>query len=281
MRRLNIIALIVFLAGLVWIFTWPKERAIAIRTKVMSLFSPFVRSGAAVQDAVGGIAGKSRSRSELAVENVRLRRELEELKIFSEEYHKVKQENDDLRRMLDFSKTHPLKLLPARILTRNSATWWNAATIDRGLHDGLAPDLAVRTAEGLVGKVVQVSQRESQILFLTDETCRVAVRIEGTPDQGISSGIRGVAGRTPGLRITFLPREASVPVGAKVYTSGKGGIFPLGILLGEVTKFTTLDDGGEAQVKPAVDFDNIKYVFVVAQEPEAGDGKIPESKETR
>ena len=65
-----------------------------------------------------------------------------------------------------------------------------------------------------------------------------------------------------------------MPVGAKVYTSGKGTVFPSGILVGEVTKFLSLDDGGEALVRPAVDFDRLKYVFIIDRgEPETVETK--------
>jgi rod shape-determining protein MreC len=281
MRRFNFVALMVFLAALVWVFTWENATTLAIKSKVMSIFSPFIRTGASVQETIENVAEKRKSPSELAEANTRLLRQVEELKIYREEYDTLKRENDDLRRMLDFSRGHPLRLVPARLLTRNSATWWNTATIDRGLQDGLASELPVRTDEGLVGKVVQVSSRESEVLFITDETCKVAVKIEGSPDQGILSGIRGVSGRTPDLRIAFLPREASIPVGAKVYTSGKGGVFPPGILLGTVTRFTVRDDGGEALVKPTVDFDKIKYVFVVEREPDESETKTSEVRSVR
>ena len=163
----------------------------------------------------------------------------------------------------------PLHLTTARILTRHTATYWSTALIDRGLADNLAPDLPVRTAEGLVGKIVHLYDRESEVLFITDETCKVAVRIEGTTEQGILTGVRGITSRSPELRITYLPSEAIVPVGAKVFTSGKGTVFPPDILVGEVIRFNKLDDGGEAVVRPAVDFDKIKYVFVIDRSPAA------------
>jgi len=268
MRRINFIFLFAFLAALVWVFTFNRSTTVAIKSRVMSIFSPFIRGGAAVQESVQGVVRDEKSPAELAEENVRMRRQVEELRIFSDEYARLKGENDEFRRMLGFARTHPLKVVPARILSRNSAIWSQTAIIDRGLRDGLASDLPVRTAEGLVGKVVEVWSRESQVLFITDEACRVAVQIEGSPDHGILSGTRGLSGRTPDLRIGFLPREASVPVGAKVYTSGKGGVFPSGILVGEVIRFNVLDDGGEAIVKPAVAFDKIRYLFVIERERE-------------
>jgi rod shape-determining protein MreC len=263
MRHLNIIALLAFLGSLVWVFTWKTPSAIAAKTRVMNVFSPFIRTGAAAQRGLGAAVEPDRTPGELLAENTALKVEVQRQRILLEEFDRVQKENNDFRRMLDFARSHPLRLTTARILTRNSATYWSSATLDRGMSDELAPDLAVRTAEGLVGKLVHLWRHESEVLFITDESCKVAVKIEGSPDQGILSGVRGVSGRTPELRITYLARDAIVPIGAKVYTSGKGTVFPSGILVGEVTRFLALDDGGEALVRPAVDFDRLKYVFVI------------------
>ncbi len=274
MRRFNIFALLLFLGAMAWVFTWKTPAVVAFKTKVMNVFSPFIRTGAQVQQAVENVSQPTRDPAELAAENTRLALEVDRQRVMLEDYDRVQAENNELRQMLDFSKSHPLPLITARILTRNTATWWNTATIDRGFDDGLATDSAVRTAQGLVGKIVWVQKNTAEILLITDETCQVAVRIEGSPDEGILSGVRGVTGRSPELRITYMPREANVPVGAKVYTSGKGTVFPSGILVGTVTKFQALDDGGQAVVSPAVNFDKLKYVFVIQRgEPEHSEAK--------
>jgi rod shape-determining protein MreC len=266
MRQLNIAALLIFLGAVGWVFSWKGPAALAVKERVMNVFSPFMRTGAAVQEGVARLGTPDRPPAELAAENAELRQQVGRQQIMLEEYDTVLRENNELRTMLDFARNHPLRLTTARILTRNTATYWSTAVINRGLTDNLAADLPVRTAEGLVGKIVHLYQRESEVLFITDETCKVAVRIEGTNEHGILSGVRGIITRSPELRITYLPAEAAVPIGAKVYTSGKGGVFPSGILVGEVTRFRKLDDGGEALVRPAVDFDKIKYVFVIDRE---------------
>ncbi len=266
MRQLNIVALLLFLGAVGWVFSWPGPAALTVKERVMNVFSPFMRTGAAVQEGVTRFGSPERTPSELAQEITELRQQAGRQQIMLEEYDAVLRENNELRTMLAFAKNHPLRLTTARILSRNSATYWSTAVIDRGLADNLAADLPVRTAEGLVGKIVHLFERESEILFITDETCKVSVRIEGTNEQGILSGLRGQISRTPELRITYLPQEATIPIGAKVYTSGKGGVFPSGILVGEITRFRKLDDGGEALVRPAVDFEKIKYVFVIDRE---------------
>jgi rod shape-determining protein MreC len=276
MSRLNLTAIALFFLAVIWVFTWDKPRIVSLKSQLVTLFSPFIRTGASVQNGIEKLSQTELSPEQIKDEYLRLSEEVEGLRVIADDYRLMQDENIELRRMLDFQRSHPMKLISARVLTRNSATWLNTATIDRGESDGLATDAPVRTAEGLVGKVVQIYPHTAEILFITDESCKVVVKIEGSPDEGILSGVRGISGRTPELRITFLPRNAKMEIGAKVYTAGKqGGVFPPNILLGEVTTFTSLDDGGEAIVRPVVDFDKIKAVFVIARESEPAEAKTP------
>jgi rod shape-determining protein MreC len=276
MNRFNLTIFTLFLAAVVWVFTWDTPRIVFLKSQLVTLFSPFIRTGAAVQNGIEKINQPELTPEQIKAEHARLSDEIEGLRVIADDYRRMQDENIELRRMLDFQRSHPMKLISARILTRNSATWWNTATIDRGESDGLATDAPVRTAEGLVGKVIQIYPHTAEILFISDESCKVVAKIEGSPDEGILSGVRGISGRTPDLRITFLPRNAKMDIGAKVYTAGKqGGVFPPNILIGEVTQFTSEDDGGVAIVRPAVDFDKIKAVFVIARESEPAEAKTP------
>ncbi len=261
MRRINITALIVFVLALVWVFTWKTPTTQRIQAKVGAFFSPFIRTGASVQEKLEGV--QTRSPEELAEESSRLKREVEELRIYFKDYEALKKENEDLRRMLQFSKGYPLKLIPANILTRNSSTWWRTATIDRGLRDGIATDATVVTSEGLVGKIAHAWDRESDILFIMDETCPVAAFLEGRNEEGLLKGTRGMLDRTQEMRLTMLPKGTKIDPGTKVYSSGKGGVFPRNFLLGEVVKCNDLELYAEATVKPVVDFEKLKNVFVI------------------
>jgi rod shape-determining protein MreC len=263
MKRTNLVALILFVAAVAWVFSFKNDSVRGIKARIGSIFSPFIRTGATVNEKLQGMGQAPRSVEELESENDALKRKNQELSIYYRDYEKARSENDDLRRMLAFEKSQPLDLVSARILTRHSATWYNTATVDRGLQDNLALGWTVVTGEGLVGQIAALSPTESEVLLLTDETCQVSVRIEGTPHQGILTGQRGISGRTPDLRIAYLPKDANLPTGAKVYSTGRGRMFEQGILVGEVSQFRSLDLEGEAIVKPAVDFEKLKYVFVI------------------
>ncbi len=119
--------------------------------------------------------------------------------------------------------------------------------------------------DGLVGRVVKVGPDESEILFVTDELCKVAAQIEGTAERGILEGVRVSTSHRPDLRLRFLPRDIDKNlVGRKVYSLPDYISFPPNILLGTIAEFRAGDYSTEAVIKPAVqNLDRLKYVFVM------------------
>jgi rod shape-determining protein MreC len=123
--------------------------------------------------------------------------------------------------------------------------------------------MPVATDEGLIGKITTVSDSLSVVLLISDENCRVAAKVEGSREQGIVSGERVTTGLTPLLNLNFLSKQADLKPGQKVYTSGVGGVFPSGLLIGSVKTFRLRELDGQAQLTPAVDLSHLEDVFVV------------------
>jgi rod shape-determining protein MreC len=123
--------------------------------------------------------------------------------------------------------------------------------------------MPVATDEGLIGKITTVSDSVSVVLLISDENCRVAAKVEGSREQGIVSGERVTTGLTPFLNLNFLSKQADLKPGQKVYTSGVGGVFPSGLLIGVVKTFRVRELDGQAQLTPAVDLSHLEDVFVV------------------
>jgi rod shape-determining protein MreC len=115
----------------------------------------------------------------------------------------------------------------------------------------------------LVGKTTTVSDTISVVLLVSDENCRIAASVEGSREQGIVSGQRTTGGLTPLLDLNFLSKQADLKPGQKVYTSGVGGVFPSGLLIGSVKTFRVRELDGQAQLTPAVELSHLEDVFVV------------------
>jgi len=160
----------------------------------------------------------------------------------------------------------PYRLAAAQIAARDLTTWWQTARLDRGARDGVAPGLPVLAAEGLVGRVLEVSDRTADVMFLINPACRVAGVIPRVDAFGIVQG-EGTGLRGPPLcRMDFIARETAVSPGDEVVSSGLGGVFPPGLLIGYVRQVRQ-DPAGlyqSAEILPAADFRNMRLVFVVS-----------------
>src|SRR5262249_28608125 len=157
-----------------------------------------------------------------------------------------------LRRALAYRERSVFRLVPAEIVARDSSTWWRTLTINRGKADHIEADMPVVTDEGLVGKTTTVSENISVVLLVSDENCRVAATVEGTKEQGIVTGERVSGSAAPGLDLNFLTKQANLQPGMKTYTSGVGGVFPSGLLIGTVQSYRMRELDGQARINPAV-----------------------------
>lgn len=264
MKRFNIVALAAFIGLLVWVFLFDTPTTRNIQAKVMSIFSPFNKAGAKAQEAVTGVGTDRRSAAELKAENETLRRDYQEAVLFRAEYERLKKQVAQYEKDLGFKAQNPFLLRYAKIMVRKTSAWYRGAILDKGARDGIQMDSPVIVPEGLVGRVVKVGDNESEILFLTDELCRVAAEVEGSPLRGIVEGVRVSIQSKPQLRLRHLPRGIEIPQGRLIYTSALSSSFPAGIVVGRVDMVRETDNSSEAILKPAVDFDNLTNVFVMA-----------------
>jgi len=263
MKKFNVFALILFLVAGVVVMTRDSATTRKIQDFVMKLVSPFIRGGSETEKALRSVVREPLDAATLQRDNDRLQTEVERLHVISQKYDQVLQENNKFRAMLNYQANANFKLSAARVLRRSASNWWNTLIIDKGSADHVGTDSPVITDVGLVGKISKVTAHTSEVILLTDEECRVSARIEGTQAKGIVSGERGGLETRPDLRLRFLDRGLRIETGANVYSSGDGGVFPAGMLIGKVKTFQIKDISGEAVVDPAVDFALLEDVFVV------------------
>ena len=269
MNKLNLAALALFIAAVVAVFTLNTPQTRAFQSSVLQVLSPFVRAGAQTEEKVKETMGSPKDVAAIERENEMLRQENDKLSITAKKYEELLAENNKFRGMLEYRQQIALKLTAARVLRRSSSNWWNTVIIDKGALDGIGTDSAVITYVGyigMVGKTSKVAAHTSEVILLTDEECRVAARIEGTQARGILTGERGGFEKRPDLRLRFLDRTLKITPGAKVFSTGEGGVFPDGVLLGTVKAFEMRYISGEAVVDSAVDFSLLQDVFVVHKE---------------
>lgn len=274
MNRINLIALAIFTGLLVWVFLFDSPTTRLIQTRANAVFSSFKRSGAEVQGALTGSHDPRLTPEQLQAKADQLTIENAELRVHRSRIAQLETEVKELERLLGFIRRQETSLIPARLIARKTSAWYRRATIDKGRNQGVldgSPVVVPTGTEGrpsLVGRVGRADADEAEIVFITDEECKVAARIEGTTERGILEGTRVSTSRRPELRLRWLPRNASVQQGRKVLSWDNTNRFPPDILLGTVIDFRDGDASSEAVVEPAVNLDELPFVLVMQLVPE-------------
>ncbi|PYJ29422.1 MAG: rod shape-determining protein MreC [Verrucomicrobia bacterium] len=263
MSRTSIIALLIFGAVLGYFLSFGPETTQKFKASVYQLLAPFLTGGSGIKKQITSVRTGLRSLDQLEHESAALQVENRELRATNQGLRDVEHEVNRLRHALNYRERSVFKLIAAEIIARDSSTWWRTITINRGRRDGIETDMPVVTDLGLVGKTTTVSDSISVVLLVSDENCRLAASVEGSREQGIVSGERTTTGLTPLLNLNFLSKQADLKPGQKVYTSGVGGVFPSGLLVGLVKSYRVRELDGQAQLTPAVDLSHLEDVFVV------------------
>lgn len=198
-----------------------------------------------------------------AAEAGRLRREVETLSMLAGEIERLERENAALRRSLGYAAREPEKWIAAPVLSDHGGAAGSESVIrvGRGSKDGVAEGAVVASPDGLVGIVADVTVHTCRILLLTDPTLQVACSIE-LPGDRVASGILA-GGDGDKLAITHIRGLAVEPRLARVVSSGRGGVFPKGFVIGRIGEASASESGEwSGSVIPSVDFDGLEDVFI-------------------
>jgi rod shape-determining protein MreC len=263
MRRSNIIALVVFIVAVGFVLALNPRNTIKIQSGFLGIVAPFFRTGTSLQVRIAAYREQLKTLTQLEKDNKLLVTKNRELAEKINLLNGLQEENNRLRRAIGYQERSVFQLIPARIIARDSGSWWSTVKIDRGFDDGIDPDMPVLTEDGLVGKTTTVAKNASTVLLIADETCKVAASVEGTREQGIVRGERISSISMPEITLNFLSKTADLKPGQKVYTSGVGGVYPSGVALGVIKEFKVRELDGHATLIPAVDLTTLQDVFIV------------------
>jgi rod shape-determining protein MreC len=221
--------------------------------------APFQVAFAWLRRSAGGVWGVYFNLVDTEHENLALRERIDVLQGDLVRLTELELANQRLRDLLQFRASLEGDVLGARVIARDPTPWVRTCTIDRGERDGVRAGMAVLSPRGVVGQVTQVSRTASRVLLLTDHNSGIDAFVQRSRARGIVQG-------TPdeGCQMKYLRRDEDVVPGDRVLTSGLDGIFPKGILIGEVVEVARRhrDLLQVAVVRPSVDLDRIEEVLV-------------------
>ena len=245
----------------------PARTTSQLKLAISGLFLPFFGLSSSAEKFAETAGDTIAPRSVLLSQIEQLRAENQQLKLQMAQWESLGKENARFRQYYAWEKQAPYKGKLARVIGRDPANWWRTLRIDKGLRDGVTTNCAVFSTEGLVGRVSEAGFAQSQVVLLGDPNCRVSVVVDETRDHGIIAPATSSPLDPALVDLSYLPRQSQLRAGQRIITSGEGGIFPPGILVGYLVDFRSIGYGlyQEARVKLAVRMNALEEVFVKTQ----------------
>lgn len=261
----TVIVLSVAFLGII-IYTVNSESKDAISSGVGSTINPLQKVVYTISDKVKGTLDFFLNFSKVKEENKDLTKENIELKDKLLEYDKFKNENEQLREILNFKDSKDnYEYVGCEIIGYSGESYTQGYVINKGEKDGLKKGMVVVSNQGLVGQVTSTGSNWAIVESLLNENIAVSVMVNSTRE---TNGIlKGYVTRANGglTKVTNLPLNSEIKEGDVILTSGLGQIYPKEIRIGEVLSVETDDIRvmKSAIVKPYVDFNKLENLFVI------------------
>lgn len=231
------------------------------------LASPFRAAYTAVANWFNDKQNYYQDNTALKEENAALKQAIAEMEETVRQAQADRDENVLLRQLLDLrAQRRDLTDLEAAAITEHTVTnWCSSLTLNKGTVHGVKKGDSVMDATGvLVGVVSEVGANWATVLTTVDTDTSLGARVFRTDDLGLAQGDFALM-EDKLLRLDYLPTDCELLSGDLVETSGLGGFYPSGLVIGHVQE-VQLDDSGAASyaiIAPAVDFDALTEVFVI------------------
>ncbi|MCZ8536166.1 rod shape-determining protein MreC [Paenisporosarcina quisquiliarum] len=208
-------------------------------------------------------------------ENKRLKDRLEEFAKLQAEVNDLASENSRLRDIVDKQDDlRDYEPIQATVIARNPDQWEEKVILDKGEVHGVKKNMAILTAQGLIGKVVLTTPFTSTVELLSTQNPNYRVSAMVTGEKEVFGLIEGYDDERKELILKRIDSNIKIEKGQKIMSSGLGGIFPKGILIGEITEVSTDDFGltKMAYIKPAADFALLDHVMIAKRTMTTVDG---------
>lgn len=194
--------------------------------------------------------------------------EIDALALYKAELEEAYRQIAQLKQLNELQlSANEYKSIAATVIYRPSDTFLNKIVLNVGENDGVLIDSAVITNKGLIGKIESVSSNQSIVRLLTvqNQSNRVAVKIQVSPSVTAEAIIQRYVAEKEAFEVTLLDTNVTINEGNTVITSGLGGVFPAGLLVGKVSSVEQMPNSIAVTVfvEPSADFYSFDYAVVV------------------
>ncbi|MCE5244428.1 MAG: rod shape-determining protein MreC [Syntrophobacteraceae bacterium] len=273
LRRLRgALLILVFLSIFLYIFSLnfrPAGQMDVLQRFVVETLGPPIKFVGRLSTATEDVVKEYVWLRHVRQENEELKDRIAELEQKVTDYHEAYIENLRLRRLLDFKNTVQADTIPAQVVLHDLTGWFQTLMVDKGFRDEIGQDMPVVNDEGVVGRILDISDRYARILLITDPASAIDAVIQRNRVRGVLSGKD-----SNGCVLKYVRGNVDVQVGDLIITSGKDGIFPKGLRLGTVQGIfkDPVDLFQKIEVKPLMRLSAMEEVLIIKR-----DLNLPES----
>lgn len=227
------------------------------------ILAPMQNGARVISENIGNWGAYLEGLDNLRAENEELRKELSALRLQLVQIDEYKLENERLQKLLNSVEDYRQKFdyHTTTVINRDPSKWYKTIWINGGTADGFAPNMPVVCAEGLIGRIINTSEYDSEVLLITDRDGAVSCMVQNTRTIGVVEGDN----ETTNLSMIHVPYDAEIENYQQVITSGYGGIYPQGLLVGYINNIDLQSDGLmlNIDVRSYVDFAHLEEVMVL------------------
>jgi rod shape-determining protein MreC len=229
---------------------------------VMEICSPFQKGATFAIKTVQGTFQRYIFLINLEEENRVLKQKIGQLQEQNHQMKEMKLANERLRELLQFREKKSSSMIGAEVIGQDPSSWFKSVTIDKGERDGVKKGMAVISSAGVIGQILKTASHYAIVLLLTDYNSAIDSIVQRTRAKAIVEG----KGENR-CQLKYLLRADEVAVGDVVVTSGLGGNFPKGLMIGEVKRVDKKGHGvfQYAELVPSVDLTQLEEVFVIME----------------
>ncbi|AQS49099.1 MULTISPECIES: rod shape-determining protein MreC [Thioclava] len=258
LRRLGVAVLVVVLLALFLVWRIDSPRMERFRSALVDRFVPSFDWVMAPVTKLTDMVEGFQSYSRIYEQNQELRRELQQMKAWKEAAVQLEQQNAKLLAQNKVRLDPKLTSVSGRVLADSGSPFRKSVLLNVGKRDGIVDGWATMDGLGLVGRISGVGSSTSRVLLLTDASSRIPVTIPASGQNAILAG-----DNSPYPFVDFLEHPDRVRPGDRVISSGDGGVFPAGLLVGQV--FQGRDK--RLRVRLAADYERLDFLRVLRSHP--------------
>lgn len=254
LRRLLTVVFVLLLLAVFLVWRVDSPRIERLRAQITDRLVPNMDWAMAPITGSVSLFQDFQSYQRLAEQNQELRSELRQMRAWKEAALQLEQENARLLDLNNVQLDPRLTYITGVVLADSGSPYRQSVLLNIGERDGLVDGWATMDGIGLVGRVTGVALNTARVLLLTDANSRVPATIQPSGQRAIVSG-----DNTATPFVDFIENRDVVRPGDRVVSSGDGGVFPAGLLIGSLE----VDRSGRLRVRLAADYERLKFLRVM------------------